>query len=131
MNIDINGVTLLVDFMDADFMEKFEPALHEMRRGINESKNMKDSVAASYRALNQAVEIFFNTVWGDESSDRIFGGSNNVMVHLQAVSRINDAYKADRKQFNDFSNKYTQRQQNGIRSMQGHKPKQKRQNGPT
>ena len=30
MNIEINGVTLQADFMDADFMEKFEPALYTM-----------------------------------------------------------------------------------------------------
>ena len=127
MNIEINGATLQVDFMDADFMDKFEPALYKMQDGINESKNMNGSVAAGYRALDGCVEGFFNTIWGADASARIFQGSKNVMVHLEAVARINEAYRAERKQFNDFSNKYTQRQ-NSFQPMQGHnKPKQQRQ----
>ncbi len=123
MNIEINGVTLQADFMDADFMEKFEPALYTMRDGINESKNRKDQlVAAGYRDLNRCVETFFNTIWGDEASGRLFGNSSNVMLHLEAMARIETAYREERKQFNDFSNRYTQRQQqNSFRAVQGHK----------
>ncbi len=121
MNIEINGVTLQADFMDADFMEKFEPALYTMRDGINESKNRKDQmVAAGYRDLNRCVETFFNTIWGDEASGRLFGNSSNVMLHLEAMARIETAYREERKQFNDFSNRYTQ-QQNSFRAAQGHK----------
>lgn len=40
MNIEINGVTLQADFMDADFMEVFEPAIFTMREGINASKTL-------------------------------------------------------------------------------------------
>ena len=131
MNIEINGVTLQVDFMDADFMEVFEPALYAMRDGINESKTMKGSIAAGYKALNGCVEKFFNTAFGEGTADRIFQGGKNVMVHLEAVARMDEAYKAERKQFNDFSNRYTQRQnsfQTVPGQMQGHKQKQ-RQNG--
>lgn len=127
MNIEINGVTLQGDFMDADFMEKFELALYEMQDGINQSKAQKGSVAAGYRQLNNCVENFFNTVWGADTSDRIFSGSKNVMVHLEAVTRVEEAQRAERKQFNDLSNKYTQRQ-NSFQSMQGHKQKQKPHN---
>ena len=120
MNIEINGVTLQADFMDADFMEKFEPALYTMRDGINESKNRKDQMVAGYRDLNRCVETFFNTIWGDEASGRLFGNSSNVMLHLEAMARIETAYREERKQFNDFSNRYTQ-QQNSFRAAQGHK----------
>lgn len=126
MNIEINGVTLQVDFMDANFMEKFEPALNDMRDGINRSKNRKDQlIAEGYRDLNRCVETFFNKIWGDEASERLFGKSNNVMLHLEAMAQIETAYREERKQFNDFSNRYTQRQQNSFRPVQNHK-KQKR-----
>lgn len=127
MNMEINGVTLQVDFLDADFMEKFEPALYELQDEINKSKTMKGPVAAGYQALNECVENFFNAVFDTGTSDLIFKGSRNVMVHLGAVAQISEAYKAARKQFNDFSNKYTQRQ-NGFQSMQGHRQKQQKQN---
>lgn len=130
MNIEINGVTLQADFMDADFMEKFEPAIYEMRDGVNASKTMQGSVAVKYKAMNQAIETCFNQIFGDGTADRIFQGNKNVMMHLEAVAQIDKAQKSEQKQFNDFSNKYTQRQ-NSFQSMQGHKPKQKPQHNRT
>ena len=129
--MEINGVTLLVDFMDADFMGTFEPAINKLQQEISRSKGRNyPSIAAGYRELNSIVENFFNTVWGPDTSEHVFNGSRNVMVHLEAVSSIEAAYKEERKQFNDFSNRYTQRQQNGFQSMQGHQKKQKPGNRP-
>ena len=122
MNKEINGVTLQADFMDADFMEVFEPAIYEMRESINASKTMKGSVAAKYKVMNQVVETFFDTVFGEGISDSIFQGSKNVMEHLEAVAQIEELQRNERKQFNNLSNKYTQRQ-NGFQSMQGHQKK--------
>ena len=126
MNIEINGVTLQADFMDADFMEVFEPAIFTMREGINASKTMQGMVAAKYKAMNQTIETFFDTAFGEGTADSIFQGSKNVMVHLEAVAKIEEAQRAEKKQFNDFSNKYTQRQ-NSFQSMQGHQKKQRNQ----
>lgn len=124
MNIEINGVTLQADFMDADFMDKFEPAIYEMRDGINASKTMRGSIAARYKAINQTIERCFDNIFGEGTADGIFQGSKNVMVHLEAVARIEEAQSAEKKQFNNLSNKYTQRQ-NGFQSMQDHQKKQK------
>ena len=126
MNIEINGVTLQADFMDADFMEKFEPAVYEVRDRINESKTMQGMVAAKYKLMNQSIETCFNTIFGEGTADSIFQGSKNVMVHLEALARIEEAQRVEKKQFNDFSNKYTQRQ-NSFQSMQGHQKKQRNQ----
>ena len=127
MNIEINGVTLQADFMDTDFMEVFELAAQETRDSINTNKNMQGCVAAKYRAMNQIVETFFNKVFGDGTSDRIFQGGKNVMVHLEALAKIEEAQRAEKKQLNDLSNRYTQRQ-DSFRSMQGHRKKQNRRN---
>ncbi len=126
MNIEINGVTLQADFMDADFMEVLEPSINKMKEEINASKTMQGSVAARYRAMNQAVELFFDEVFGEGTSDSIFQGGKNVMVHLEAVAQIEEAQRAERKEFSNFSNKYTQRQ-SSFQSMQGYKKKEKGQ----
>ena len=118
MNMEINGVTLQADFMDADFMDVFEPAIYKMQKGIDAGKTMQGNVAAKYRAMNRAVETFFDEVFGEGTADSIFQDSKNVMVHMEAVARIGEAQRAEKKQFNDFSNKYTQRQ-NNFQSMQG------------
>lgn len=130
MNIEINGVTLQADFMDADFMERFEPAVYKVRDKINESKTMQGSVAAKYKLMNQSIETCFNDIFGESTADSIFQGSKNVMVHLEALARIEEAQRAEKKQFNDLSNKYTQRQ-NSFQSTQGHKQKQKPHNNRT
>lgn len=131
MNMEINGVTLQADFMDADFMEVFEPALNEMREVLNRVKVQNDrSIAARYKEMNDCIEQFFDKVFGDGISASIFEGRKNVMLHLEAVARIDEAYKEEKKQFNNFSNKYTQRQ-NSFQSMQGHKKKQRPQNNHT
>ncbi len=119
MNMEINGVTL-----QADFMEVFEAAIYEMRESINASKTMQGMVVAKYKAMNQTIETFLETAFGQGTADNIFQGSKNVMVHLEAVTRIEEAQRAEKKQFNDFSNKYTQRQ-NSFQSMQGHQKKQR------
>ena len=128
MNIEINGVTLQGDFMDAGFMEVLEPALLEVKEDMQKARTQpRGLVAAGYDALNKALDNFFNTVFGDGTSEQIFGKSRNVMIRMEALAKVDQLAKESRKQFNDFSNKYSQRQQqNGFNSMQGHKQKQKR-----
>lgn len=129
MNIEINGVTLQGDFMDAGFMEILEPALLEVREDIQKTRTQpRGLVAAGYDALNKALDKFFNTVFGTDTSEQLFNGSRNVMIRMEALAKVDQLAKESRKQFNDFSNKYSQRQQqNGFNSMQGHnKTKQKR-----
>ena len=59
MNIEINGVTLQADFMDADFMEIFEPALYEVRDRANRCKTQKTGmVAGAFKELNSCIETF-------------------------------------------------------------------------
>ncbi len=130
MNMEINGVTLQADFMDADFMEIFEPAVHKMREEINAGKTMQGSVAAKYRVMNRAIETFFDTVFGEGTADSVFQGSKNVMGHLKAVAGIEEAQRDEKKQFNDISNRYTQRQ-NSFQSIQGHQKKQGHQSRRT
>ena len=72
MNIEINGVTLQADFMDADFMEKFEPAVNKMREEINAGKAMQGMTVAKYKAMNQTIETFFDTVFGEGTACSIF-----------------------------------------------------------
>lgn len=129
MNIEINGVTLQGDFMDAGFMEILEPALLEVKEDIQKTRTQpRGLVAAGYDALNKALDKFFNTVFGTDTSEQLFNGSRNVMIRMEALAKVDQLAKESRKQFNDFSNKYSQRQQqNGFNSMQGHnKTKQKR-----
>lgn len=116
------------DMMDAGFMEVLEPALADVQRKIAQGKTQQyGSVAAAYRALNEIMEKFFDDVFGAGTSDRIFNGSQNVMDHMKAVAAINEQCNSAKKEFNDFTNRYSQRARaNGFNSVQGHdKPRHK------
>lgn len=129
MNIEINGVTLQADFMDAGFMETLEPALKDVQQQMVTLRTKKhDSVAAGYRELNQLIEGFFDRVFEPDTSYQIFNGSQNVLMHLEALAKVQDQSKRATKEFNDFTNRYSQRQKaSGFNSMQGHQQKQKPQ----
>ena len=59
MNIEINGVNLQADFMDAEFMDKLEPALAEVQKKLNHGRTQNyESVGAAYRELNGYIERF-------------------------------------------------------------------------
>lgn len=125
MNIEVNGVNLQADFMDAEFMDKLEPALAEVQKKLNHGRTQNyESVGAAYRELNGYIEHFFDDVFGSGTSDHIFKGSQNIKDHIDGLSQVNDLFRQSKKEFNDFTNKYTQRQQvNGFNSMQGYKKK--------
>lgn len=112
MNITINGVELQGDLMDADFIGPYEEATKHM---LAESQMRKakhyDTVAASYLEQCQVVDRYFDQVFGEGTAARVFQGKeHNVMTHLQAVEQLTNWAYQEKKKFNDFTNKYTQRQ---------------------
>lgn len=118
MTITIKGKQFPGDFYDVDFMERYEAAcmaLQVRTQEINALRVAQDasrlSTADGYRALNRAVEEFFDMVFGPGSSAQIFQGvEGNVREHLEAVDEINGQAAEQRKGLNDITNRYTQRQ---------------------
>ena len=49
MNIEINGVTLQADFMDAAFMEILEPALNQVREDMQKVRTQPRGLVAGSR----------------------------------------------------------------------------------
>lgn len=112
MDIIINGVTLQGDFMDADFVEPYEMATRKMQEtaAANIGKAYA-SIADGYREQCRTVDEYFDDVFGPGTAAKVFQGSeHNVMVHLKAVEQLTDWAQGEKKKFNDFTNKYTQRQ---------------------
>lgn len=126
MNIEINGVTLQAEFMDADFMLAYEMASKDLATEANENKRKQwDTAAAGFLAYCECVDRYFDAVFGEGTADQLFGGNHNFKERMLAVEAIQKAADAAKKEFNDLTNKYTQRQkQNGFNSMQGHNKKQ-------
>ena len=56
--------------------------------------------------------------FGAGTADRLFHGKMNVMEHLKAIEKVSEWAASERKTLNDFTNRYTQRQQAATRQMQ-------------
>ena len=119
MELIINNVKLEGDLMDADFMEKFETAMIKMRDTAQQKRSENfPTAAANYRAQCEVVNTCFDEIFGAGTASKLFGGKMNVMEHLKAIEKVSDWAAGERKTLNDFTNRYTQRQQNAVRNMQ-------------
>lgn len=119
MDLIINGIKLEGDLMDADFMEKFESSMIKMRDSAQAKKRENfPTAAAIYRAQCEVVNTCFDEIFGDGTAQKLFGGKMNVMEHLKAIEKVSEWAAGERKTLNDFTNRYTQRQQNAVRNMQ-------------
>lgn len=119
MDLIINNVKLEGDLMDADFMEKFETAMIKMRDTAQRKRSENfPTAAANYRAQCEVVNTCFDEIFGAGTAVKLFGGKMNVMEHLKAIEKVSEWAAGERKTLNDFTNRYTQRQQNAVRNMQ-------------
>jgi hypothetical protein len=119
MELIINDVKLEGDLMDADFMEKFEQSMIKMRDAAQAKKRENfPTAAANYRAQCEVVNVCFDELFGAGTADRLFHGKMNVMEHLKAIEKVSEWAASERKTLNDFTNRYTQRQQAVTRQMQ-------------
>ena len=119
MELIINNVKLEGDLMDADFMERFETAMIKMRDTAQAKKQENfPTAAANYRAQCEVVNTCFDEIFGAGTAQKLFQGKMNVMEHLKAIEKVSDWAAGERKTLNDFTNRYTQRQQAAIRQQQ-------------
>lgn len=112
MNIIINSVTLQGDFMDADFVGPYEEATRKMQATAAESRGKQyANLAEGYLDQCRTVDEYFDDVFGPGTAAKVFqGAEHNIMVHLKAVEQLTDWAQGEKKKLNDFTNKYTQRQ---------------------
>lgn len=120
MDIIINGVTLQGDFMDADFVGPYEGAAKKMQATAAASRGKQyASTAEGYLEQCKTVDEYFDDIFGPGTAAKVFQGSeHNIMVHLKAVETLTNWAQGEKKKLNDFTNKYTQRQNAQIQRQQ-------------
>lgn len=84
----IRDIEVDFDFLDADDVERFEK---EAKRVIEESSK-KEKIEMSYsEAIREECRIikeFFDNVFGNGISEKIFKGKNNLADHIKAFEDI-------------------------------------------
>ena len=119
MDIIINGVTLQGDFMDADFVGPYEEATKKMQEKAAASRGKQyASTAEGYLDQCKTVDEYFDDIFGPGTAAKVFqGAEHHLMVHLKAVEELTNWAYGEKKKLNDFTNRYTQRQ-NAQRNQQ-------------
>lgn len=85
----IKGVDFDIDILDADVMERLEDAAEKIQKRVAEEKAKKYKKNSEFiRVFNSLTENFIDEVLGEGSSELIFGGSQNMMEHMEAYNGI-------------------------------------------
>ncbi|MBQ9314875.1 MAG: AP endonuclease [Clostridia bacterium] len=84
----IRNIEVEFDFLDADDMEKFE---NEAKKVVEQCK-IKEKQQMSYsqmiREQCKIINDFFNNVFGDGMSQKLFGNKDNLKEHISAFEEI-------------------------------------------
>ena len=102
----INGYEIDIDFTDADVIERIEEGSKVLYNGAEELKKQKDDknfdLAEGIRQECKMIKDFFDYVFGEGTSEKIFKGKNSLNLCLKAYE---DIVEMRDKQFDDFNNK--------------------------
>lgn len=104
--LEINGVELEFDLLDADMAEKYEKAYRKMQKDVaNIPKNL--SLAENIRKQCKLIFNFFDEVFGEGTSKKIFENKTNLRECIKAVEAIIDHVNKDTEEANKIINKYS------------------------
>ena len=104
--LKINDVELEIDLLDADMAECYESAYRKMQKDVeNIPKNL--SLAESIRKQCKLIFNFFDEVFGEGTSEKIFGNKTNLRECIKAVEALIDHVNKDTEEANKIINKYS------------------------
>lgn len=101
--IEVNGVQLDFNMMDADFFERYIELASEMDRVMeleltDEEKKNPKNVSALFRKRCKAVKQFLDELFGKGTGERVCGEKDNLEVCLDAyMDIINGVHEIGRK----------------------------------
>ena len=103
----IRGVDFDIDILDADVMERLEDAAEKIQKRVAEEKAKKYKKNSEFiRVFNGLTEKFIDEVLGEGSSELIFGGSQNMMEHMEAYNGIFAAKEEAMSAVTEFTEKF-------------------------
>lgn len=105
----INGVELEVNFLDADFMEKLENCCKKVNDQAEKSKKeLKDlTYSQQIKAECKIIKDFFDDLFGEGTSEKIFQEKNDLMLCLSAFQDLIEAKAKMQQEMNSLFAKYS------------------------
>lgn len=104
----ILGIEVEFDFADADDLEKFERAYPVTIQELESIKFDEEKASSSIRKFCDAIFKFFDEIFGQGSSEKIFNGKRNYQKCLNAFKEIVDIKKEQDKEI-DTSLEYLEK----------------------
>ena len=104
--LKINDVELELDLMDADMADKYEKAYRKMQKDVTNIPNNL-SLAENIRKQCKLIFNFFDEVFGEGTSKKIFGNKTNLRECIKAVETLIDHVNKDTEEASKIINKYS------------------------
>ena len=126
--MNICGIDLEFEFLDADELQRYLDANEAALKRINdkseyEGKSTPDQMRTQCAIINE----FFDSVFGDGTSEKLFHGKNNLGDHMEAFGIMSEAAQKSDSRLTEIGQKYNpnraqrrfeQRQHNGAQQRQ-------------
>nr|DAM26084.1 MAG TPA: hypothetical protein [Caudoviricetes sp.] len=108
MNIVVLGNELEYDFFDADLLEKYEDENARVKNRIQDQTQYEGKrTAEALRIQCGIVDDFFNALFGNGTSEKLFGGKNNIKTHMEAFGQVCEAAMSCNSELSAITDKYS------------------------
>ena len=105
--ININGVELELDLLDADVVEKYEYLMQDIRQKINDPSQYEGlENADQMRKQCLVIDGFFNELFGEDTSGKIFPKSGHLGMRMEAFAQVAAAGKMAGSEMHAIAQKY-------------------------
>ena len=117
MNVEVE-----MDFLDADFMERYENAYEKMEKEIAKI-NPTAKVSEMIREKCDAMAGFIIDLFGEEVHQKMFGGRKSIDLYVRAANDIFDARVAQDERYKQLQSKFKVKngKSNSVRFQNSHK----------
>lgn len=106
----INGVEIEnIDFTDADLVERFDTGCKDVGEKVKKLKEKQEELnpAEGIRQECKIVKDFFDYVFGEGTSEKIFEGKDSLLLCTNAYEDIVNIRNKQYKEYYDKINKYS------------------------
>lgn len=101
----VMGVDVEMDFLDADFMERFENAYEKMQNAVEDISPIAKP-SELIRSKCKAMKTFMIDVFGEEKHKEMFGDKQSIALYVQASNEIYEARVQQDLKYKQMQNKF-------------------------
>ena len=102
----IRGIEVDFNFLDADDAERFEKEAERVKEECEIKGRQQMSYSQTIREECKVIDKFFDNVFGEGISQKLFNGKNNLEEHIKAFEDIVNEKVEQQKGLQNAFNRY-------------------------